>query len=251
MLILLNCIHCYSLFNRSRHLICFALPFLSSLSPCQLCECALWNAGQCRCKPNIEGRACDQCKLGYYNFMNPGGCEACNCDPEGSYAAYCNPISGQCPCKPNASGRRCEIPDSSTDNSISNQSPDLSSEGGSVNTATSDEITTQTSSSSLSPTPQVTGDEVATSDAPAETSASSEGKWLVVQSTRFNGDSFTRDYMLPWASSSCVKNHQTRLFIMIEYVHSPSTSLSPSLLLSSNKVQHSSLVWHCLSCIQL
>ena len=32
--------------------------------------------GQCKCKPNVVGRQCDRCKMGYYNFPN---CEPCDC----------------------------------------------------------------------------------------------------------------------------------------------------------------------------
>ena len=28
--------------------------------------------GQCRCKPGVQGRVCDHCALGYYNFTQSG-----------------------------------------------------------------------------------------------------------------------------------------------------------------------------------
>ncbi|KAM6924939.1 laminin subunit beta-1 [Xenentodon cancila] len=62
--------------------------------------------GQCRCKPNVIGRRCDQCAPGTYGF-GVSGCTACNCHSEGSSSHQCNPVSGQCPCRPGASGRQC------------------------------------------------------------------------------------------------------------------------------------------------
>lgn len=34
-------------------------------------------SGRCKCKPNVEGRRCDTCKNGYWNFdeLNPRGCQ--------------------------------------------------------------------------------------------------------------------------------------------------------------------------------
>uniref|UniRef100_T1L473 Laminin subunit beta-1 n=1 Tax=Tetranychus urticae TaxID=32264 RepID=T1L473_TETUR len=105
-------------------------------------------AGQCFCKENVEGRRCDTCKIGFWNFdeNNPLGCQACscntngttrnqgcnpitgecvlnyyglelfedgcrpcNCDPGGSYNLQCNETTGQCPCRPHVTGQRCDI----------------------------------------------------------------------------------------------------------------------------------------------
>lgn len=34
-------------------------------------------AGRCHCKKNVDGRRCDRCKNGFWNFQaeNPDGCE--------------------------------------------------------------------------------------------------------------------------------------------------------------------------------
>lgn len=34
-------------------------------------------SGRCHCKTNVEGRRCDTCKNGYWNFTdsNPDGCQ--------------------------------------------------------------------------------------------------------------------------------------------------------------------------------
>ncbi|XP_041860156.1 laminin subunit beta-1 [Melanotaenia boesemani] len=62
--------------------------------------------GQCRCKPNVMGRHCDQCSPGTYGF-GVHGCTACDCHPEGSVSHQCDPVTGQCPCRHGATGRQC------------------------------------------------------------------------------------------------------------------------------------------------
>ncbi|KAG7472317.1 hypothetical protein MATL_G00107440 [Megalops atlanticus] len=62
--------------------------------------------GQCRCKPNVIGRRCDQCAPGTYGF-GPYGCIACDCHSQGSLSHQCDPVTGQCPCRQGASGRQC------------------------------------------------------------------------------------------------------------------------------------------------
>uniref|UniRef100_A0A8C7YII1 Laminin subunit beta-1 n=1 Tax=Oryzias sinensis TaxID=183150 RepID=A0A8C7YII1_9TELE len=62
--------------------------------------------GQCRCKPNVMGRRCDQCAPGTYGF-GVSGCTACNCHPDGSSSHQCDPLTGQCSCRQGAIGRQC------------------------------------------------------------------------------------------------------------------------------------------------
>ncbi|XP_076019504.1 laminin subunit beta-1 [Genypterus blacodes] len=62
--------------------------------------------GQCRCKPNVIGRRCDQCAPGTYGF-GPYGCTACDCHSQGSLSHQCDPVTGLCPCRPGATGRQC------------------------------------------------------------------------------------------------------------------------------------------------
>lgn len=62
--------------------------------------------GQCRCKPNVMGRRCDQCAPGTYGF-GVNGCTACDCHPDGSLSHQCDPVTGQCQCRQGATGRQC------------------------------------------------------------------------------------------------------------------------------------------------
>lgn len=65
-------------------------------------------SGNCRCKPNVTGRNCNECVSGYFNINSGNGCEGCNCDPIGAYNASCERFSGQCYCKPGVTGPRCD-----------------------------------------------------------------------------------------------------------------------------------------------
>ncbi|XP_068606555.1 laminin subunit beta-1 [Brachionichthys hirsutus] len=68
-------------------------------------------SGQCRCKPNVRGLRCDDCKEGYFGLSHndPLGCQPCNCDPRGIIMmdAPCDQISGDCSCKRYVTGRYC------------------------------------------------------------------------------------------------------------------------------------------------
>lgn len=66
--------------------------------------------GQCLCKSNVEGQACDQCRPGTtgLNALNPLGCTDCACDPVGTVSNDCDPSSGICDCKPGVGGDSCD-----------------------------------------------------------------------------------------------------------------------------------------------
>lgn len=67
-------------------------------------------AGVCHCKENVEGRRCDACKNGYWNFTeaNPLGCQNCTCNTYGTIDNQgCNVYTGECTCKRYVTGRDC------------------------------------------------------------------------------------------------------------------------------------------------
>lgn len=67
-------------------------------------------AGKCHCKQNVEGRRCDRCKHGYWNFSaeNYLGCEPCSCNQLGTVGNLgCDFKTGECVCKRNVEGRDC------------------------------------------------------------------------------------------------------------------------------------------------
>ncbi|XP_015599371.1 laminin subunit beta-1 isoform X2 [Cephus cinctus] len=67
-------------------------------------------SGRCHCKTNVEGRRCDRCKNGYWNFdiENPDGCQACTCNTLGTIGNQgCNMVTGECTCKRYVTTRDC------------------------------------------------------------------------------------------------------------------------------------------------
>ncbi|KAH3831938.1 hypothetical protein DPMN_105211 [Dreissena polymorpha] len=59
------------------------------------------NGGQCQCRPNVIGRTCSACRVGFYGFPR---CQPCNC-PFG----LCEQLTGQCICPPRVTGDRCDV----------------------------------------------------------------------------------------------------------------------------------------------
>ncbi|KAI4494129.1 hypothetical protein M0802_009163 [Mischocyttarus mexicanus] len=67
-------------------------------------------SGRCHCKANVEGRRCDRCKNGFWNFNpeNPVGCQACTCNTFGTIDNQgCDMITGDCTCKRYVTARDC------------------------------------------------------------------------------------------------------------------------------------------------
>lgn len=65
--------------------------------------------GQCNCKPNVQGRTCNNCRSNTYRLdsANLFGCIDCDCDIGGAINAECDKKTGQCMCKPRIKGRKC------------------------------------------------------------------------------------------------------------------------------------------------
>ncbi|XP_035719159.1 laminin subunit beta-1-like isoform X1 [Vespa mandarinia] len=101
---------------------------ISDIEACQPCDCDLSGSlddgicdsrtdplsgdesGRCHCKANVEGRRCDHCKNGFWNFNseNPQGCQACTCNTLGTIDNQgCNMITGECTCKRYVTARDC------------------------------------------------------------------------------------------------------------------------------------------------
>nr|XP_012215232.1 PREDICTED: laminin subunit beta-1 [Linepithema humile] len=101
---------------------------ISDKTACQPCDCDLDGSlddgicdsrtdlisgdesGRCHCKANIEGRRCDRCKNGFWNFDpdNPEGCQACTCNTLGTIDNQgCNTLTGECTCKRYVTARDC------------------------------------------------------------------------------------------------------------------------------------------------
>ncbi|KAG0726288.1 Laminin subunit alpha-2 [Chionoecetes opilio] len=65
-------------------------------------------SGQCLCRSNVAGRACDACRAGYWGLSSGSGCRPCDCNPRGSISPQCDDATGQCRCRPGVGGLRCD-----------------------------------------------------------------------------------------------------------------------------------------------
>lgn len=57
------------------------------------------------CRPHIEGRSCDKCINGHFNFPH---CEPCRCSKEGTTFEICDQQDESCFCKKNVIGGACD-----------------------------------------------------------------------------------------------------------------------------------------------
>lgn len=47
-------------------------------------------SGQCACKDNVEGRTCDHCTYGSYQYPD---CQTCDCDISGTTERICDQVT--------------------------------------------------------------------------------------------------------------------------------------------------------------
>ncbi|KAK6631889.1 hypothetical protein RUM44_006919 [Polyplax serrata] len=66
------------------------------------------DTGQCNCRGNVTGRACDQCLNRHWGIDSGFGCRPCDCNPIGSLLPTCDGVTGQCVCKPGVGGLKCD-----------------------------------------------------------------------------------------------------------------------------------------------
>lgn len=57
------------------------------------------------CRPNIEGRTCDRCLNGFFDFPY---CKPCRCSVEGTTFEICDQQDESCHCKENVQGQTCD-----------------------------------------------------------------------------------------------------------------------------------------------
>ncbi|CAH6778160.1 Lama2 [Phodopus roborovskii] len=83
---------------------------------CQPCHCNTngsfseicdTRTGQCECRPNVQGRRCDECKPETFGLQLGRGCVPCNCNSFGSKSFDCEE-SGQCWCQSGVAGKKCD-----------------------------------------------------------------------------------------------------------------------------------------------
>ncbi|KAM7136528.1 laminin subunit alpha-2 isoform 6-T6 [Molossus nigricans] len=83
---------------------------------CQPCRCNAngsfsevchTSTGQCECRPNVQGRRCDECKPETFGLQSARGCVPCNCNSFGSKSFDCEE-NGQCWCQPGVTGKKCD-----------------------------------------------------------------------------------------------------------------------------------------------
>ena len=54
------------------------------------CSSCSLDSGQCNCAERVEGRQCDHCVWGAWNYPT---CEACACDTKGTTEKICDQVS--------------------------------------------------------------------------------------------------------------------------------------------------------------
>ncbi|XP_041102067.1 laminin subunit alpha-3-like isoform X2 [Polyodon spathula] len=80
---------------------------------CQPCLCSgpgvldqtcASQTGECRCRPEFQGRFCDRCAVLHFNYPY---CQACTCNTAGTQPQVCD-ATGRCLCRQEVEGSRCD-----------------------------------------------------------------------------------------------------------------------------------------------
>ncbi|XP_033854379.3 laminin subunit alpha-3-like isoform X1 [Acipenser ruthenus] len=80
---------------------------------CQPCQCSGpgvleqtcgSQTGECRCRPEFQGRFCDRCAVQHFNYPY---CQACTCNTAGTQPQVCD-ATGRCLCRQEVEGSRCD-----------------------------------------------------------------------------------------------------------------------------------------------
>ncbi|KRZ89656.1 Laminin subunit alpha-2 [Trichinella sp. T8] len=65
--------------------------------------------GECVCPPNTVGDMCEQCAQNSWNYDPLKGCEACDCNIDGSKSSVCDLHTGNCKCRTGYTGQKCNL----------------------------------------------------------------------------------------------------------------------------------------------
>ncbi|MGH0133733.1 UNVERIFIED_CONTAM: hypothetical protein FKN15_025415 [Acipenser sinensis] len=80
---------------------------------CQPCQCSGpgvleqtcgSQTGECRCRPEFQGRFCDRCAVQHFNYPY---CQACTCNTAGTQPQVCD-ATGRCLCRQEVEGSQCD-----------------------------------------------------------------------------------------------------------------------------------------------
>jgi len=66
------------------------------------------DTGRCVCPPLTQGKACEKCSKGSWNYHPYRGCKHCQCHPKGSASDQCDLVTGKCHCLAGFEGERCD-----------------------------------------------------------------------------------------------------------------------------------------------
>ena len=66
------------------------------------------DTGRCVCPPLTQGKACEKCSKGSWDYHPYRGCRNCQCHPKGSASDQCDLTTGRCHCLAGFEGDFCD-----------------------------------------------------------------------------------------------------------------------------------------------